>query len=324
MPKGRPLRIVITTGDVDGIGTEVATKSLARYRPSRGVRFYLWRSPSCPKGDLRRLDRNFKRVTVGTWSEALRVDVENYKTLIDINSTLPPACWVETSATAGLHGHVDALVTGPLSKTSVRDAGMNDMGHTGILQRATESADVFPAFIGDKFNVVLVTGHISIDQVTVDLETRTVRKAILAADGLRQLFGSKWQKRPVAVVGLNPHAGEAGLIGDFDDQVIRPVVSELSSKMNLEGPLVPDAAFLKANWDKYSVYVSCYHDQGLIPFKMVHGHDRGIQVTLGLPIIRTSVDHGTAKDLFGKGQAEYRSMLKAIDWGVKLAETKLQ
>lgn len=324
MSRGRPLRIVLTTGDIDGIGTEIASKALYHHKPAKDVRFLLWRSPACPKTDLRRLDRSFKRLTVGTWAEALRASQENYKALIDINSTLPPAAWVETSAMAGVHGHVDALVTGPLSKTSIRSAGMGDMGHTGILQRATSARDVFPAFIGDKFNVVLATGHLPVDQVTDELSPHLVKSAIRAADGLRRLFSAKWQKRPIGIIGLNPHAGEAGMIGSFDESILKPAVAELGQELKLEGPLVPDAAFLKENWERYSVYVSCYHDQALIPFKMIHGHDRGIQVTLGLPIIRTSVDHGTAKEIFSKGKAEYRSMLKAVEWGIRLAEMKNQ
>jgi 4-hydroxythreonine-4-phosphate dehydrogenase len=325
MKSAKPIRIVITTGDADGIGTEVATKALAKLKPKKGYQFLLWRSPRCPRSDLRRLDRAFDRKIVTSWPEALKEPSDDYRVLIDINSPLSPASWVDTTAQASLFGHIDAMVTGPLSKTSIVAAGLKDIGHTGILERVTGATSVFPGFLGEKFNVVLATAHIPFSKIESQLTTSKLLAAIEAAERMRLVLPKRIQALPIGVVGLNPHASEDGLMGSFEEKVIQPAIQQaLAKKYRVEGPLVPDAAFLPDNWSKHSVFVACYHDQGLIPFKMIHGQNSGIQVTLGLPIIRTSVDHGTAKDLFGRDKADYRSMYNALDWAIKLIESSVE
>jgi 4-hydroxythreonine-4-phosphate dehydrogenase len=138
--------------------------------------------------------------------------------------------------------------------------------------------------------------------------------------------------KPVAVLGLNPHAGDSGLIGDEEDLVIRPAIAALSNPTKsespeparavaIEGPLVPDAAFTQTNWSRYSLFLAQYHDQGLIPFKTIHGQS-GVHVTWGLPFIRTSVDHGTAFDIAGEDKADPASMRLAIEWAIKLARAQ--
>ncbi|MES2962733.1 MAG: 4-hydroxythreonine-4-phosphate dehydrogenase PdxA, partial [Bdellovibrionota bacterium] len=119
---------------------------------------------------------------------------------------------------------------------------------------------------------------------------------------------------------LNPHAGEEGLIGESElDVHAKALAFAAEKKIAVEGPLVPDAAFFEKNWKRYSVFVANYHDQGLIPFKMIHGQESGIHVTMGLPFVRTSVDHGTAKDIFGKDKADPRSMYQALEWAIRLS-----
>jgi 4-hydroxythreonine-4-phosphate dehydrogenase len=318
----QPLRIAITTGDADGIGTEVTAKALAKLKPLPGVQFYLWRSPVCPTKHLSLIDRAFKRLTVNTWPEALKAAPDSHKQLVDISSNLPPPVWVETSAQASHFGHIDAMVTAPLSKTAIASAGFKDMGHTGILKRVSRSKELFMGFIGDKFNVVLATGHVPIEEVHSHLTPARLERALRAADQLRQVLDKKSAAKPIALVGLNPHAGEEGLIGSTEEKVHRAVMEAVREKgMKVEGPLVPDAAFFKENWSRYSVYLANYHDQGLIPFKMIHGQESGIHVTLGLPFVRTSVDHGTAKDIFGKNKADASSMTLAIEWAVRLCKS---
>jgi len=315
----RPLRIAITTGDTDGIGVEVAAKALSKIGSKEDITFFLWRPPRCSPKYLHLIDRRFKRITVSSWPEALKAPIESRRQLIDISSHLPPPLWVETSAQAAHFGHIDAIATGPLSKTAIASAGLSDMGHTGILKRVTKSKELFMGFIGDRFNVVLATGHIPISQVTEKLTSSRLKAAIEAADRLRLILDRKAQSRPMALLGLNPHAGEEGLIGSTESDIHRAVLAEAkAAKLNIEGPLVPDAAFFKDNWKKHSVFVANYHDQGLIPFKMIHGQESGIHITLGLPFIRTSVDHGTAKDIFGTGRADPSSMRLAIEYAVRL------
>lgn len=318
----RPIRIAITTGDADGIGTEIAAKALAKLGPVPGVNFYLWRSPRCPAAHLRKIDREFKRITVTSWPEALKLQPTN-KELVDINSNTPPATWVEAAAQASHFGHLDGMATAPISKTSIQQAGFKDIGHTDILKRVSKTEDVFMAFIGDKFNVILASGHLALDNVPKVVTAKLLEKAINAALDLRDLLSKKESSKPIALLGLNPHAGEAGLIGSEESKIHVPLIKKLKEqKLPVEGPLVPDAAFLPQNWKEFAVYVANYHDQGLIPFKMIHGQETGVHISMGLPFIRTSVDHGTAKNIFGKDKADASSMRLAIEWAVKLAKKK--
>jgi 4-hydroxythreonine-4-phosphate dehydrogenase len=318
-----PLRIAITTGDPDGIGTEITAKALAKMKPQSGVSFFMWRSPRMTKRDLALIDRSFKRITVNTWAEALKAQSSSPKEIIDISSNLAAPLWVEQSAQAAHFGHLDAMVTAPLSKTAIHAAGLADMGHTGILKRVSKTKELFMGFVGDHFNVLLATGHLPIEEVTDALTEARLMKAVRAADEMRRVLDKKQMSRPIALVGLNPHAGEQGLIGSVEEKIhARVLATAVEEKINIEGPLVPDAAFFQKNWTKYSVFVANYHDQGLIPFKMTHGQESGVQITMGLPFVRTSVDHGTAKDIFGKNKADSRSMLQALEWAIRLKKNK--
>ena len=319
----KPIRIALTTGDVDGIGTEVTAKALAKLKPKPGIHFYLWRSPRCPAAHLSLIDRNFKRITVSSWPEALKITTSSHKEIIDINSLLPPAVWVETTAQASHFGHLSGMVTAPLSKTSIAAAGFKDIGHTDILKRVSKSKELFMGFIGDKFNVLLATGHIALSEVSSALTPARLERAIRAADRLREVLDKKLVSKPIALVGLNPHAGEEGMIGGEEKKVHVPVLEKLRGEgMKLVGPLVPDAAFFPDAWKQHSVFVASYHDQGLIPFKMIHGQESGIHITMGLPFVRTSVDHGTAKNIFGKNKADPRSMSLAIEWAIRLCKNE--
>ena len=317
-----PIRIAVTTGDIDGIGTEVTAKAFAKLRPKPGVHFYLWRSPRCPPSHLAMIDRVFRRITVTSWPEALKVTTNTYKDIVDISSLLPPPIWVETTAQASHFGHISGMVTAPLSKTSIMAAGLDDIGHTDILKRVSKSKELFMGFIGDKFNVLLATGHIPLSEVSASLTAARLERAIKAADRLRSVLDKKVTTRPMAVIGLNPHAGESGMLGSEELKVHVPVIEKLQDeKFKVEGPLVPDAGFFPSLWKKYSVFIASYHDQGLIPFKMIHGQESGIHITLGLPFVRTSVDHGTAKNIFGKNKADPNSMFLAIEWAIRLCRS---
>ncbi len=315
-------RIAITTGDIDGIGTEVTAKALYRIRPQRRTTFFLWRSPSMAKRELRWIDRYFKRVTVHSWAEALRVPV-TYKTLIDIESLLPPARWVEHMAKCGTAKSIDALVTAPLSKTGILQTGMKDNGHTGILKRVTKKKDIFMSFLGKEMNVTLLTGHVSIKKAYEQINQEQLETALVLTQKMAKNLGPKLLKKPIGLVGCNPHAGEDGVIDGKEIRVYSKALKKARQrKVRVEGPLVPDVCFQEQERMKYSYYVASYHDQGLIPFKMLHGTNTGIQISLGLPFIRTSVDHGTAKDIFGKNKADSGSMESAIKIAMKLVNKK--
>jgi 4-hydroxythreonine-4-phosphate dehydrogenase len=315
-------RVAVTTGDPDGIGSEVACKALAKLGAQKSARFLLWRSPETPKKHLSLLDKKFDRVTVSSLEEALKIEGLKPKQIVDICSTHAPAKWVESTALACLSRNLDAIVTGPLSKTSMRQAGFRQLGHTEILKNVSQSKNLFMGFLGNKFNVMAITGHIPLKDVPGRLSADLIEKAIMTAhEFTTRVMGQK--KKPLALVGLNPHAGEAGLIGGEEETIYQHAIAYAQkNNIPLEGPLVPDAAFLPANWKKFSMYVCPYHDQALIPFKMIHTQDSGAHVTLGLPFVRTSVDHGTAKDIFNKNKANPNSMLDALHWAMHLLQKR--
>ncbi|MBO9668179.1 MAG: 4-hydroxythreonine-4-phosphate dehydrogenase PdxA [Bdellovibrio sp.] len=311
------LRIALTTGDQDGIGFEVTAKALHKLGPQKNVQFIVWRSDSVSSKYLKLIDQKFQRITVDTLEEALKIDGPY---LIDICSDLSPAQWVEITAKACLKKKIDGMATAPLSKTLIKEAGFKDLGHTDILKRISKTKSVHMGFVGEKFNVVLTTAHLPISQVTKHLSFSTVAEALLHANELRKALPVKVRNKPIGVLGLNPHAGEQGLIGQEELMIFPNLASFAKEKgIPVEGPLVPDAAFFPENWGRFSIYLCLYHDQGLIPFKMIHGQDSGVHISLGVPFVRTSVDHGTAKDIFSKNKANPNSMLDSIRWAINLA-----
>jgi 4-hydroxythreonine-4-phosphate dehydrogenase len=173
-------------------------------------------------------------------------------------------------------------------------------------------------FLGSHFSVVLGAGHTRLSKAPQDF-LKSLDQSVLAALQLRQVLPKTKRRLPIAVLGIDPHCGEAGLIGTADETLQKRISLLARKGFPVVGPLVPDTAFQKANWKKYSVFLASNHDQGLIPFKLIHGFESGVHITLGIPILRTSVDHGTAKDLFGKNKAQSGSMKDAITTACKLS-----
>jgi 4-hydroxythreonine-4-phosphate dehydrogenase len=217
----------------------------------------------------------------------------------------------------------NALVTAPLSKTTIVKAGYKDLGHTEMLARISGQQNLFMGFLGSKFNVVLATGHKPLGQAVQAWQPEILQRAMAAANELRSILPARRRKLAIGLVGLNPHAGENGLIGE-EELWMAKVARSTDKSILVEGPLVPDSAFLPHMWKKFSVYVSPYHDQGLIPFKLVHGFSQGVHLTLGVPFVRTSVDHGTAKDLFGRNKADSGSMTEALQTAIKLVKERFK
>ena len=309
-------RILITTGDPDGIGWEVTAKALNSLGPKAGVQFVYFRHTRAFQKKQPELSRKFKHTVVTSLREASLLPADA-KTAVEIRSSRSPAHWIEEAAAACTRGEFQALVTAPLSKTLIAEAGLNDIGHTEILARISGKQDLFMGFLGKKFSVVLATGHRPLGLALESFSPRVLSAAVSAAVDLRVLLPKGKRKLPIAVVGVNPHSGEGGLIGR-DEEWMRQQILGLNERYLVEGPLVPDTAFLPQNWPRYSVFVCPYHDQGLIPFKMIHGFSSGVHLTLGLPFVRTSVDHGTAKELFGKNRAEFGSMKDAVLAAIRL------
>lgn len=310
-------KIIITTGDSDGIGTEVTAKSLLQVGPQKNIQFSIIRSRKMPPSQLKLIDKKFKRISFNNVDRAAQYHSANKNELCDIVMDAAPAEWVYEAATACKNQLYSALVTGPMSK-SLRNGRV--AGHTEILKEVSGASDVFMCFLGSQFNVLSLTGHIPLQSVSQNLSATRINRAIELLGALLPHL-KKSSKKPIAVLGVNPHAGEGGLLGQDEVSLLTPAIAKLRSDgFNVVGPLVPDAAFSNDNFKKYSFFVCPYHDQALIPFKLVHGYDSGVHLSLGLPFPRTSVDHGTAKDIFGKNRAHSGSMKDAITWALRLTK----
>lgn len=227
--------------------------------------------------------------------------------------------YIEEAVCMAREGDVDAIVTAPISKEAIKKAGFKYPGHTEFLAHLTGAKDFAMMLGGSRLKVVLVTIHEQLRRVprlvTGERVLRTIR---ITHASFRRHFGLR---RPrIAVAGLNPHAGEAGIFGDEEKRVIAPAVGRAKRQgIDATGPLPPDTVFYRAVNGEFDCVVCMYHDQGLGPLKLLH-FDDGVNVTLGLPIIRTSVDHGTAYDIAWKGKASPKSMIAAIEMAVGMAK----
>jgi 4-hydroxythreonine-4-phosphate dehydrogenase len=214
-------------------------------------------------------------------------------------------------------GEVDAVATGPVNKEAFRLAGLKWAGHTDLLAHLTGAPHVAMMFHAEALRVVLATVHIPLADVPAALTAASLEATIdLTARELPR-FGVP---RPrIAVAGLNPHAGEHGLFGDEEARAIAPAIAACRSRgVDVSGPFPGDTIFVRAMRGEFDVVVACYHDQGLIPVKLV-AFGQAVNVTLGLPIVRTSVDHGTAFDIAGRGVADAGSMIAAVRLAARLA-----
>jgi 4-hydroxythreonine-4-phosphate dehydrogenase len=217
-------------------------------------------------------------------------------------------------------GTVDAIATAPISKEAFRLAGLPWAGHTDLLGHLTGARHVAMMFESDKLRVVLATVHVPLAKVPHCL-TRASLEATLRLTA-RELPRFGVVSPRIAVAGLNPHAGEHGLFGDEEARLIEPAVAACrAGGLAVSGPFPGDTIFLRALGGEFDVVVACYHDQGLIPVKLV-AFGRAVNVTLGLPIVRTSVDHGTAFDIAGQGRADAGSLIAAVCLAARLAGSR--
>ncbi len=329
----RPL-LAITLGDPAGVGPEVTLKAMAE----REV--YDWCRPLVV-GDTRILRRDTD--ALGLTSLQLRsiTSVEDARfepgtiDVIDLGNADPRDCpWGEITPAAGraaveyvlhgadfaLAGRVDAIVTAPLNKEAMQRAGYHWAGHTELLAEHTRSGKITMMLTSRELRVLHVSTHVSlreaIERVT---HPRVVEVIHLAQQGLQSLG----IERPrIAVAGLNPHAGENGLFGQEEIEIITPAIEQARSEgVTVVGPLPPDTIFWRARKGEFDGVIAMYHDQGHIPMKLL-GFDQGVNVSIGLPIIRTSVDHGTAFDIAGRGIARHESMVEALRVAAHMAQAR--
>ncbi len=226
--------------------------------------------------------------------------------------------YIERAIDMAMRGTVHAMTTAPINKESLNLAGIHEPGHTEILGRLTKAKSFAMLQYSKKITVSFVTTHVPLTRAS---EMLSVQR-IFEVGKLTAEFMSRVFDRPptLGVCALNPHAGEGGLFGSEESEIIVPAIEQLKKEgINAEGPLVPDAAFVEEGRKRYDAFIAMYHDQGHIPFKMLSFFE-GVNVTLGLPIIRTSVDHGTAFDIAWQGKADPGSMHAALLLASKLGK----
>ncbi len=287
------IKLGITTGDPLGIGPEVSLKALQLLTDDAVECVFFHQGEIYDAVSLQKLSLlavpNLSPEQAGQLSVA--------------NLNLAMAAWRK--------GEIDAIVTAPIHKYHVSMAGFPFPGHTEFLADACNSKNYLMMLASTQLKVTLVTIHEPIAAVPSLLKVDKIINTIqITHQALQQDFGIVQPK--LAVCGLNPHAGEQGKFGQEEIKIIRPAIEQCQQMgINCEGPMVPDAIFHEYHDASYDAVVCMYHDQGLIPFKMLHFHD-GVNVTLGLPLVRTSPDHGTALDIAGGNRANAQSMLAAM------------
>jgi 4-hydroxythreonine-4-phosphate dehydrogenase len=287
MPKPR---VAVTLGDPSGIGPEVAQRAAADSRVLDVCEPILY-GPSS--------DRSFKPGLLS--ADAGRAAYEAIVRAVE----------------DARQNRVAAIATGPVNKEAFRLAGLPWHGHTDLLAHLSGVPSVAMMFHSEALRVVLATVHIPLAEVPQALTAKAMETTIRLTACELPRFGYATPR--IAVAGLNPHAGEHGLFGQEEDSAIRPAIETCrASGIDVSGPFPADTLFVRARRGEFDVVVCCYHDQGLIPVKLVaFGH--AVNVTLGLPFVRTSVDHGTAFDIAGLGIADPESMVAAILLAAKLA-----
>ena len=319
--------VAVTMGDPAGIGPEIIVKTFAD--PDFAV-------PAIVIGDVAMLSRAAALIDPAIKIRAIAApdDARRQPGVIDViaASDLPadlPIGQVDARAGAAAHAYIEravrlalagdvrAIATAPIHKEALQAVGIDHPGHTEILADLAETDDYAMMLFNDELRVILVTIHLAlraaIDSLTVETELKTIRLAHRAA---RQLGVAAPR---VAVAGVNPHAGEGGLFGSEDAAIVAPAIEQARAEgIDASGPWPGDTVFMQARQGRFDIVVAQYHDQGLIPVKYL-GIDQGVNATVGLPFIRTSVDHGTAFDIAGTGQADHRSLKVAIEQAALMA-----
>lgn len=313
----------ITAGDSDGVGLEVTVKALLK--KSFNCQFVIFISPNCEQKYKSKLFKKFSPVLVQKESHLVSTLQNRHfllkNEIVIFDAGLSPQENVLFASQLCNKGTLDGLITAPMSKSPmVLGKKKQTAGHTEILKAITQNKNLFMTFIGSEFSVLLATDHIGLRQVPKEIN-KVLHKALEVA----ALQAIDLDLNTIGVLGLNPHAGERGLIGQAEDKKITLITNKISkkySRLNFLYPLSPDAAFMPHMRKKIDLYVALYHDQGLIPFKALHGFNSGVHITSGLNFIRTSVDHGTAKDIFGQNKALEQPMIDAITYALKLHKNR--
>lgn len=332
MDINEPIKVGITVGDINGIGVEVILKTLQDNRIYNDITPVIYGSSkviSYHKKALDYKDIPYQKIKDNTILEPKHLYIKNcWEEDVKINlgeETLDGGKYAIEAlkqATEDLASNkIDVLVTSPINKNNVQGNDFNFPGHTEYLAKFANVDDVLMLMVADRIKVAVVTGHIPLKEVSKHLTKDKIKKALkLLSNSLKRDFAISNAK--IAVLGLNPHAGEKGLLGKEENETISPAINEAKKDGILAfGPFSADGFFGSGNYIKYDAVLAMYHDQGLIPFKCL-SFGEGVNYTAGLPIVRTSPDHGTAYNLVGKNEASENSFRNAIYTAVDIFKTR--
>ncbi|GGB07096.1 4-hydroxythreonine-4-phosphate dehydrogenase PdxA [Puia dinghuensis] len=313
--------IGVSVGDVNGIGTEVIIKTFADHRilelctplifgSNKLINFYRKSSP----------EMNFNYQTTKDFSRIVQKQINIYNCWEEEIAISPGqltdvgGSYAVKSLTMGVEAlrdkKIQGLVTAPIHKKNIQSPSFSFTGHTPYLKKAFNANDVLMLMVSEGFRVGLVTEHVPIKDVAGFITREAIlSKLTILRDSLIRDFGI--DKPRIAVLGLNPHAGDEGLIGKEEEEIIKPAIKDAKHQMLVFGPYSADAFFARNYHSRFDAVLAMYHDQGLIPFKSLASGE-GVNYTAGLPMVRTSPDHGTAFDIAGKNKADNTSFIAAI------------
>lgn len=314
----------ITLGDVNGIGPEVAVKAAEKGAPGSNHLILIGdagiitaayaRLRKAPPPVWQPGQRPAARVM--QWSPSSLRPLKRNPGASTVSASRAAYAWLEAATDLALKGTLKAIITAPINKAGFQKAGIDVQGHTELLADWAKVKHVDMMLCSGDLRVVLATRHVPLRQVADTLSRRGLRATITMTAQALDWFGAR--RKRIAVCGLNPHAGDGGAFGDEERTIITPAIKQVQwPGATVLGPVPSDTVFHQVQQGAYDAVVAMYHDQGLAPFKMV-AFDTGVNVTLGLPFVRTSPDHGTAYHLAGQGVARADSMRAAIEMAARL------
>jgi len=319
-PQHRPL-IGISVGDLNGVGTELVIKTFSDHRllefctpvifaSNKLINFYRKSIPEIGFNyqSTREYNRiNPKQINIfNCWEEEVAI---NPGQLTETGGTYAVKSLM-AAVEALKQNKIDGLVTAPMHKKNTQSAQFNFTGHTPYLKHSFDAKDVLMLMTAENIRVGLVTEHVPVREIASLISREIIQSKLnILNDSLRRDFGI--DKPKIAVLGLNPHAGDEGIIGKEEEEIIKPAIKDAKHHMLVFGPYSADAFFARHQYRKFDAVLAMYHDQGLIPFKSF-AIGEGVNYTAGLPVVRTSPDHGTAFDIAGKDKADTSSFLAAI------------
>lgn len=310
------VKIGITIGDPSGIGPEVTVKSLNIFKTPGDCEIFVF-------GDRVALTKNGLKNHKFNFIDLKKIKEAEFKSgLLSKKFGLASFAYLEEAVNFLKSGAINCLVTAPVSKEAVSLNKIKFPGHTEFLASQFKVKNFAMMFISRKIKLSLVTRHIALNNVAKTISRENIFTTILLTyNALKDYFGISQPK--IVIAGLNPHASEDGLMGSEEERIIKPAIAGFRKiSAAIYGPIPADTVFKRALNKEFDAVVCMYHDQGLIPFKMLSFYE-GVNLTLGLPFIRTSCVHGTAFDIAGKNKADCHSMLEAIELAYKLSKNKL-